>query len=77
MKYLVEGFFDNSLAVLADSKETDDFDTVKDIAWEMAFHGDFVKIRNRDTGEEQVYDPDEWEAAVECGGYPSRVMELL
>lgn len=62
--------------LLDDDLRTDSFDEATDFAHERAMSGDYVRIKNVLTGDEKAYTPDEWEAAVDLGGYPDSVNEL-
>lgn len=76
-KYYVAGFFDKTCRGIDDNLNTGDFDAIVDKAHDLASHGDYVLIKNMATGESQFYTPDEWMEAVELGGVPDAVYDLV
>jgi len=75
-RYCVAGYFDEKMAGLEDSMRTDDLTEALDAAHEMACRGDFVMIRNTDTGKEARFSPDEWIEAVDLGDVPDSAKDL-
>ena len=58
-KYYVAGFFDRNYRGVDDNLMTDSYDDAIDFAWKLVNNGDYIQLKNNDTGEEYRFEPDE------------------
>ena len=58
-KYYVAGFFDKDYRGVDDNLMTDSYDDAIDFAWKLINDGDYIQLKNNDTGEEYRFEPDE------------------
>lgn len=75
-KYYVAAYFDESKRGLNDNLATDNFDEVVTFAHNQICQGSFVEIKNRATGQSQIYTPDEWLECIDNGDIPQSVHDL-
>ena len=76
-KYYVVGYFDSNCRGIDDNLNTGDFDAILDKAHELACNGDYVEIKNLDNGKSHYYTPDQWLDAIDLGGVPDSVYDLV
>ena len=72
----VRGYYDNDYQGLEDDFSSENFDEVLSAAHELAARGDFILVRNDETGNEVRMSSDEWVDAIDRGDYPDEVKAL-
>ena len=75
-KYSVEGYYDSNFQGLVDSYSGNDFSEALDAAHEFASNGDFIIIKNVQTGRTRSYSTDDWFNAIDTGDYPADVYNI-
>jgi hypothetical protein len=75
-KYSVEGYYDSNFQGLVDSYTGDDFSEALSAAHNFACDGDFIIIKNEQTGRTRSYSTDDWFNAIAYGDYPADVYKL-
>ena len=75
-KYYVAGFFDTKLRGLSDNLLTNSFDEAIDKMHEMASDGNFVMLKNEETGESVTFSPDEWMSAIDNGDMAIMLLDV-
>ena len=75
-KYSVEGYYDSNFQGLVDSYTGDDFSEALSAAHEFACDGDFIIIKNVQTGRTRSYSTDDWFNAIAYGDYPADVYKI-
>lgn len=75
--YSVEGYYDSNFQGLVDSYSGNDFSEALDAAHNFVCDGDFVIIKNVQTGRTRSYSTDDWFNAVDMGDYPADVYDIV
>lgn len=75
-KYYVAAYFDENKRGLDDNLATNDFDKAISFAHDCICNGNFVEIKNTETGNSHTYKPDEWLECINLGDIPVSVREL-
>ena len=75
-KYSVEGYYDSNFQGLVDSYTGDDFSEALEAAHNFVCDGDFIIIKNEQTGRTRSYSTDDWFNAIDMGEYPADVYSI-